>query len=126
MPEVILTYLPSYLIAYSMEQNPSCEANPFSAWQEILCILWNPKVHYRVCNSPLTLPFPNQINLVHTLTSHFLKIHLNIILPSTTGSSKLSLFPQVYPPKRRINLSYPHTCYLPCPSHSRFDHPNNI
>jgi hypothetical protein len=21
---------------------------------------------------------------------------------------------------------HPHTCYMPCPSHSRFDHPNNM
>ena len=34
-----------------------------------------------------------------------LKIHLNIILPSTRGSSKWSLFPQVSPPKPCIHLS---------------------
>jgi hypothetical protein len=38
--------------------------------------------------------------------SHFLKIHLNIILPSTPGSSKWSLL-QVSPPKRCIRLSSP-------------------
>ena len=38
----------TYLLFYSMEQNPSWEANRFSSSQEILRILWNPKVHYRI------------------------------------------------------------------------------
>jgi hypothetical protein len=41
------SYLPhvikSNLLTYSMEQSPSQEANRFSASQEILHILWNPK-----------------------------------------------------------------------------------
>ena len=40
------TYLLTYLLTYSMEQRPSCEANRFTASQEIPCILWNLKVHY--------------------------------------------------------------------------------
>jgi hypothetical protein len=38
----------TYLLTYSMEQSRSWEANPFSASQEILRILLNPKVHYRI------------------------------------------------------------------------------
>ena len=35
--------------------------------------------------------------------------------------------PQVSPPNYCLHLSSPHTCYMPCLSHSsRFNHPNNI
>jgi hypothetical protein len=35
--------------------------------------------------------------------------------------------PQVSPPKSCMDLSFPHTCYMRCPSHSsQFDYPNNI
>jgi hypothetical protein len=54
-----------YLNTYSMEQSPFWEANRFSASQEIPRILWNPKVYYRVSNSPPPVPIPSQINPVH-------------------------------------------------------------
>jgi len=40
---------------------------------------------------PATCPSLSQLNPVHTPTSHFLKIQLNIILPSMPGSPKWSL-----------------------------------
>jgi hypothetical protein len=78
----------SVVLTYSMEQSPSEEANRFSASQEIPPILWNPKVHYSIHKYPPPVSIPNQLDPVHTTTSHFLKTHLNIILTSTSGSSK--------------------------------------
>jgi len=81
-----------------MEQTPSWEANRFLAGQEILRILWNPNVHYRIhkCQPPVHVL--SQINLVHASHSTYwrfilmLSSHLRLGLP--TG-----LFPSSFPTK---------------------------
>ena len=73
-----------------MEQSPSWEANWFAASEEIPRISRNPNVHYRIHKCPPPIPILSQLDPVHTPISNFLKIHLNIILPSTPGSPQWS------------------------------------
>jgi len=106
------------LLTYCMEQSPSWEADRFSASEEIPLILWNAKVHYRIHKCRPTVPILSQLDLVHTPTSHFLKIDINTILPSTPGTSKWSLsfrFPHQNPV---YTSALPHTCCMPGLLHS--------
>jgi hypothetical protein len=98
-----------------MEQRLSWEAKRFSGSQEILRILWNQEVRYRTHKSPPLVPILRQINPVHVSSSHYLKIHLNIILLLRLGLPS-GLFPSGFPTKPTKHLSYPHTCYMPPPT----------
>ena len=116
-----------YLLTHSTEQSPSWEANRFSASQEIHPVSWNPKVRCRIHKCPPPVPILRHVDPVHFPTSHFLKIHFNIILPLNPGPPKL-FFSLRFPHQNPVNASpLDRTRYLHRPSHSSwFDYPNNI
>jgi hypothetical protein len=74
-----------------MELSPSWEAANCAATQELLSILWNPKVHNRVYKIPPLVPILKQIDPVHTNLSCLSKIHFNIVHPSKSWFSQWSL-----------------------------------
>ena len=76
---------------------------------------------------PATCPYPEPTRSSPYTTSYFLKINLNIILPSMSGSPKWSLSLRCPHQSTVYACPLPHTRYMPRPSHSSpFYHPNNI
>ena len=103
------------ILTYSMEQSPSWEAIQFSDIQKIPCILWNPKVHYRIQKCPPPVPNLSQLDSVHSPTSNFLKIRLNIILPSTPWSPEWSHSFRF--PNQNLLYASPLALRATCPAH---------
>jgi len=109
-----------------MEQSPSWRSNRSSVSPEN-----HPFYENRVFITPFTIFCHLSLFWVRLIqsvpTSHFLKIHFNIIFPSIPRSSKFSLTLKFPHHKRVCISSLSNTCHMPRPSHSSwFDHPNNI
>jgi hypothetical protein len=69
---------------YSMQQNPSSEANRSSACQEIPRILQNLKVHYRIYKSLQPINFIKGKEIKYECHSyrHYLMSHLQLPWPN--------------------------------------------
>ena len=87
----------------------------FAANQEIHRILWNPKVHYRTHKRPPPFPILSQPHPVPTTPSYILKIHLNIILPSTSWSPQWSLLSGF--PTKTLCTTLPSSIRATCLAH---------
>jgi len=103
------------IITCFMEHNPPSEANRFENSHEILHISRNPTVHYIIPKCPPPVSNLSQLDPVHTTTSYFLKIHLNIILPSTSVCPHWCLSPTFPHPVHAAPIR--HTRYMPPPLH---------
>jgi len=101
-----------FCFTHSVEQSSSWEANQFSGSQEIPHILWNPMVHSCIHKCPPLVPILSQLSSVHTPTSYFLKIHLDIIPPSMPGSPKRSLSLRFLHQTPVYASFVPYTCYM--------------
>jgi hypothetical protein len=95
-----------------MAQSPSWASDNPSASQEIPCLLWNPKVHYRVHNSQTLKPILGQINSVHTTTPILiLSSNLRLGFPSR-------LFPFGFQTKILHTYINSHACCMSRPSYN--------
>jgi hypothetical protein len=86
-------------------RSPSRETNSHSASPEIIRLLWNLNVHYRIHNSQPLAPILSQTNSVHMYPKYFPNVHYNKILPSTPIYISSDLFFQVSPPKLYTHFS---------------------
>ena len=120
-------------LTYFAGQSPSWELNQFSASQEILRILWNPKVHYRIHEWRIHVPILSHLDPFHAphptswRSIFLLSSHLRLGLPSDIFASRFpnkpmykSLFsPYVLHalPTTFVSISSPNSCLVIITAH---------
>ena len=105
--ETLVTYF------LTSRSSRSWEANRFLASRGIPLILWSPNVHLPHSQVSATWPYPEPDR--SSPCHHFLKIHLSIILPSRTWSSKWSLSFRFLSQNRLYASNVPHSAkYATC------------
>jgi len=93
------------------KKSSSCKTKKSSTTQGILYIMMNLEIHCYIHNSRPPLSILKQSDTVLATSSHFLKIHFNIILPSMPRSSKWSLSTRFPYQNLVCNSPVPHATY---------------
>jgi hypothetical protein len=115
----------------SMELNPSDKLIVRSASETIPRLLRNPKIYYRVHNSPPPVHILSHLNPVHTHKPCFTTTHFNIILPPTPKFFEWSFswsFKRI-PPSPRHCVTFHNmmvtagSCWAPVPTPKLEHHP---
>ena len=112
------------LLTNCMEQSLSSDANNPSDSQEIPHILCSPKVHYLIHKCPPPVPTLTHSTPLHVSSSHFLKFHSPLIVPSKPRSSKRSLSLRFLNQNFVCTSPLSHTCHML--HHSHPNQPNDI
>ena len=124
---MLLTTLSSGILSTCPTQLSLLLLMRFAAKQEFSPHFMEPESSLWHSQVAVTCPYPEPARSSTCPTSHFMKVHFNIIIPSTPGSSKWSRSLRFPHPNPVCTSPLLHMCYVLYPSHSsRFDHPNNI
>ena len=103
---------------YSMEHSPPWEANWFCIYSRNFPHFMEPYSSLPLSQVPATCPYPEPTPSSPHNPFHFLKIHLNIILPSASWSPQWSLSHRL--PHQNLMHTSPSICAT-CPAHLIFD-----